>query len=187
MSSIELRPWKTLSRQILLDHSEYLTVEVHKVRLPNGEVIDDWPWIIIPDAAIVLPQKRDGKYLCFRQTKYAVEGNSLAPVAGMVNSREDPLDTAKRELLEETGYQSDDWVELGSYSVDPNRGAGIVNLFLAKNVKYSRSPDSDDLEDQQLLELSREELVTALMSNQFKNLSWTACISMALMQEISKQ
>ena len=36
----------------------------------------------------------------------------------------EPLAAAKRELLEETGYESDDWVSLGSYRVDPNRGWG---------------------------------------------------------------
>ena len=183
MSSGKLRPWKTLSKRVLLDHGKFLKVEGHNIQLPDGLVIEDWPWVIIPDAAIVLARKPNGNYLCFRQTKYAVDGTSLAPVGGMVNPGEDPLKTAKRELLEETGYQSHEWVELGSYAVDPNRGVGIVNLFLAKNIEKVKTQDSDDLEDQILIELTREELISALMANEFKVLSWTACISMALLQE----
>ena len=183
MSSEKLRPWNTLSKRVLLDHSKFLKVEGHNIQLPDGEVIEDWPWVIIPDAAIVLAKKPNGKYLCFRQIKYAVEGTSLAPVGGMVNPGEDPLKAAKRELLEETGYQSHEWVNLGSYAVDPNRGVGIVNLFLAKNIEKVQTQESDDLEDQILVELTREELVSALMAYEFKILSWTACISMALLDE----
>ena len=78
------------------------------IQLPSGEIIEDWPWVINPDAVIVLAKGIDGKYLCFRQTKYAVEGTSLAPVGGMVGPNEVPLIAAKRELLEETGYKAND-------------------------------------------------------------------------------
>ena len=180
-----LRPWETLNRRVLLDHSKFLKVEGHDVRLPNGEVIRDWPWVIIPDAAIVLAQDIGEKYLCFRQTKYAVDGISLAPVGGMVAPGEVPLSAAKRELLEETGYEAKEWIELGSYAVDPNRGGGIVNLFFARSAQQVAQPDSDDLEDQSLILLSRDELISSLMAGEFKVLSWAAGISMALMHENS--
>jgi len=183
LSSEKLRTWETLSKRVLLDHGKFLKVEAHNIRLPDGKVIEDWPWVIIPDAAIVLARKPNGNYLCFRQTKYAVDGTSLAPVGGMVNPGEDPLKAAKRELLEETGFQSNDWVELGSYAVDPNRGVGIVNLFLANNIEKIQAQESDDLEDQILVELPRKDLVSALMLGEFKVISWTACISMALLHE----
>lgn len=183
MSNGKPRPWKTLSKRVLLDHGKFLKVEGHNIQLPDNEVIEDWPWVIIPDASIVLARKNDGKFLCFQQTKYAVEGTSLAPVGGMINPGEDPLNAAKRELLEETGYESQDWVYLGSYAVDPNRGAGTVNLFLARNIREVQSQESDDLEDQILIELTKDELVSALMAGEFKVLSWTACISMALLHE----
>jgi ADP-ribose pyrophosphatase len=174
-----------LSRKVLLDHSKFLKVEGHKIQLPNGEIIEEWPWVIVPDAVIVLAKSIDGKYLCFRQTKYAVEGTSLAPVGGMIDLNEDPLEAAKRELMEETGYTSNEWVELGTYAVEPNRGVGKVNLFLALNAEKVAVPESDDLEDQVLLRMTRDELVSALNHGEFKILHWTACISMALIHEES--
>ena len=59
MTHKKLRPWKTLSRQLILDHNRFLSVESHRVELPNGEVIPDWPWVIIPSAVIILggPEK----------------------------------------------------------------------------------------------------------------------------------
>ena len=96
----DLRPFKTLSRRTVLTQGRFLTVESHTVESPDGQVIDDWSWIIGPDAAIVLAMTADHKFLCFRQTKYAVEGTSLAPAGGMIEPGEDPLEAAKRELLD---------------------------------------------------------------------------------------
>ena len=176
----ELRPIKTLSRRTILDHGPYLTVESHTVQWPDGQVITDWPWILSPDASIVLAVDSEGRFLCFRQTKYAVEGTTLAPVAGMIEPGEDPLAAAKRELLEETGFEAAEWIALGSYRVDPNRGIGVRHVFLAREARQVTEPCSDDLEDQHLLFLSRQELEDALGSGEFKILTWVAAISLAL-------
>ena len=180
MSAKELRAWETLSRKTLLNPSKFLTVESHTVKLPDGQIIPDWPWLVIPDAAIVLAMKDDDRFLCFRQTKYAIQGTSLAPVGGMIEAHETPLQAAKRELLEEMGCQATEWVNLGSYLLDPNRGIASMHLFLARGAHQVAEPDSDDLEDQELLLLTRDELENAMRAGDFKILSWTACVSLAL-------
>lgn len=180
MKDIALRPWKTLSRRTILVHSKFLTVESHTIQLPDGEVISDWPWIIIPSAVIILAITQDQRFICFRQTKYAVNGISLAPVGGMIESGEKPIDAAKRELLEETGYESSEWINLGKYAVDPNRGVAEMHLFLALNAKQVRGPNSDDLEDQELIYLSQTEIETALETGEFKVLAWTTVVSLTL-------
>jgi ADP-ribose pyrophosphatase len=180
MSKKELRPWETLSKKTLLDHGKFLMVESHTIKLPDGEIIPDWPWLIIPSAAIVLAVTEDKKFLCFRQTKYAVEGTSLAPVGGMLEPDEPPLAAAKRELLEEMGYEAAEWIHLGSYILDPNRGIATMHLYLALNAKQVAQPDSDDLEDQEFLFLTKSELENALKTGQFKVLAWSAVVAMAL-------
>lgn len=180
MSKKELRGWKTISRKTILRQSKFLTVENHAIELPDGQIISNWPWLIIPSAAIVLAVTDSGKFLCFRQTKYAIEGSSLAPVGGMLEENEKPLDAAKRELLEEMGYETTDWVNLGSYIVDPNRGIATMHLFLAMDAKKVAEPNSDDLEDQEFLFLSRTEIENALKSGEFKILAWSAVVAMSL-------
>ena len=180
MSHNNFRVWETVSRKTILQHNKFLTVENHVVQLPDGKVISDWAWLIIPSAAIVLPVTKDGKFLCFRQTKYAIEGTSLAPVGGMVENNEKPLDTAKRELLEEMGCTSSDWVSLGSYVLDPNRGIATMHLFLALNAEQVTQPNSDDLEDQELLFLTHDEIENALNAGGFKILSWSAVVALSL-------
>jgi ADP-ribose pyrophosphatase len=180
MNKKKLRPWKTLSRKTILNHSKFLKVESHEVQLPDGEIIPDWGWVIIHDAALILAQREDGKFLVFRQRKYAIEGTSLAPVGGMLETDEEPLEAAKRELREEMGYESSNWINLGSYLVDPNCNVATMHLFLALDAKYTTPPDSDDLEEQELLLFSKEELEEALNAGEFKVINWALLISLAL-------
>ena len=175
-----MKPWKTLSRQTILDLGKFLAVENHTVELPDGRVISDWPWIITPDYVNVAAITVAGEFLCFRQTKYAVDGISLAPVGGYLEPGEEPLAAAQRELLEETGYEASDWIGLGHYSVDGNRGAGMAHLFLAQGARWVRNLEADDLEEQELLRLSRTEVEAALAAGQFKVLAWAAVMALAL-------
>ncbi|MBN2257140.1 MAG: NUDIX hydrolase [Anaerolineaceae bacterium] len=174
------RAWKTLSKKTILDHGRFLKVEEHRVQLPDGRVIPDWTWVIIPDAVIVLARLLNKRFLIFQQTKYALEGVSLAPVGGMLEEGEKPLSAAKRELMEEMGCEATNWVPLGCYVLDPNRGVAKVHYFLALDASRVAEPDSDDLEDQEMLEVTREELERALFAGDFKEATWAALVSMTL-------
>src|SRR5690606_6859462 len=177
-----MEPWKTLNRRSVLDAGRFLTVELHAVQLPDGQVIDDWPWVITPDYVNVVAVTEAGEFLVFRQTKYAVDGLTLAPVGGYLEPGEPPLLAARRELLEETGYEASDWTTLGEYVVDGNRGAGTAHLFLARNARRVAERDADDLEEQELLLLSRAEVEQALCDGEFKVLGWASAVALALLR-----
>lgn len=179
-----MQPWKTGTRTVRYqpDSGKYLTVESHRVELPDGRIIDEWPWLTTPDYVNVVAVTDDGRFLCFRQTKYAVDGLSLAVVGGYLEPDEDPLAAAQRELLEETGYASDDWSPLGRYVVDGNRGCGHANLFLARNARWVQPIHADDLEEQQLLLLTRVEVEQGLRTGDFKVLGWTTVVALALLE-----
>jgi ADP-ribose pyrophosphatase YjhB (NUDIX family) len=181
MEQSAMQPWKTLSRRIALDMGYFLKVESHTVELPNGRVIQDWPWVISPDYVNILVETSDERYLLFRQTKYSVDGLTLAPVGGYLRAGENPLEGAKREMLEETGYESQDWIHLGSYRIDANRGIGSAHLYLARAAHLVTEPHSDDLEEQQLLQLTRSELNDALEAGEFKILAWAMVIALGLL------
>ena len=175
-----MQPWKTLSRSVLCRPNSFLTVELHHLELPNGDQIDDWPWLVTPDFVNVLARTTEGRFVCFRQTKYAVNGTSLAPVGGYVEPGEEPLLAAQRELLEESGYTADRWHALGSYPVDANRGNGTAHLFLALDARADCSPVPGDLEEQQLLLLTLEELEANLRAGEFKVLAWATVVALGL-------
>jgi ADP-ribose pyrophosphatase len=172
--------WKTLSRRLVFNQPPWLKVEYHEVELPDGRIIPDWTWISTPDYINVVVQTEDGRFLCFRQLKYAVDEPMLALVGGYIEPDETPLETAQRELREETGYVSEDWQSLGDYLVDPNRGTATGHLFLACKAKQVTAIESDDLEQQEMVFLSRVDLESALLKGEFKILSWAAAVSFAL-------
>jgi len=176
-----MKPWQTSSKQTILQHSKFLAVETHTVELPDGQIITDWPWLITPDYVNVVAVTPDKTFLCFRQTKYALKETSLAVVGGYLEPDEAPLSAARRELLEETGYRATRWQKLGQYVVDGNRGAGTAHLFLAQGAHPVTRPQADDLEEQQLLHLSRTEVETALQAGEFKVLSWATAVALALL------
>jgi ADP-ribose pyrophosphatase len=172
--------WKTHARRLVFDQSPWLQVEYHEVELPDGRVIPDWTWIRTPDYVNVVVETERGQFLCFRQRKYAVAEPMLALVGGYIKPDETPLVAAQRELCEETGYVSDDWLDLGEYLVDPNRGVATGYLFLARQARQVTSIDSDDLEEQEMVFLSRDELESALSQGEFKILAWAAAVAFAL-------
>lgn len=175
-----MKALKTLSKETILDMGSYLVVENHSVELPDGKVVSDWAWIITPEYINVVAVTDDGKFPVFRQTKYAIEGTSLAPVGGYLDPGEDPLSAARRELFEETGYEAREWTHLGSYPVDGNRGAGTAHFYLARGARKVAEVVSDDVEEQELLLLSRPEVEVALDAGEFKVLPWAALVALAL-------
>jgi ADP-ribose pyrophosphatase len=155
-------------------------VEHHTIELPDGQTLPNWPWIITPDYINVVAVTENRRFICFRQVKYGIQGDTLAVVGGYVDEGEEPLAAAKRELLEETGYEAPDWISLGSYLVDPNRGIATGHLFLARGARYVKSPITDDLEEQELLLLTPQEMEQAIEKGEIKVLAWAAAVAFAL-------
>jgi ADP-ribose pyrophosphatase len=175
-----MQTWKTISKRLLCQPNRFLTVQLHEVELPDGRRIPDWPWIVTPDYVNVLARTKDGRFLAFRQTKYAVDGVTLATVGGYIETGEYPLHAAQRELREETGFEAPIWHAIGCSAVDANRGAGIANMFLALDAEKTCPPHTDDLEQQELLLVSRAELEAALDRGEFKVLPWVTAVALGL-------
>lgn len=175
---------KTIAREtvLVLGDGRFLTVENHTVQTNAGQVIDNWGWIKTPSFVNVVALTSGGSVLCFRQPKYAVDGLTLALPGGYIEAGEDPLPAAQRELLEETGYVAEQWQHLGSFVVDGNRGNGVAHFYLATGAYWVQPIDADDVEEQELLLLTVDELESALVEGQFRVLPWTANVALAILQ-----
>lgn len=152
--------WKLLAKKSIFHH-KYITVDKWTVRLPNGKhrdfLIGGSPY----DFVIVGAVTPDNKFVLIRQY-YISQGKRLPSlVAGIIEGRERPLVTARRELREETGYTSRRWIGLGA----SNKGkytVGTVYYFLALGARKTRPTEWEETEDIVVLEIERKKLMKML-------------------------
>ena len=125
--------WKTIKSEELL-HDYHVSVHKDTVQLPDGAVIDDFYTVTIPDAAMIAAITEDLHILLKSEYRYAISADVIECPAGMFEESEsDPLVVAKRELLEETGYESTDWTYLGPTLESTSKLTNRMHLFLARN------------------------------------------------------
>mmetsp|Transcript_8571 Transcript_8571/g.9557 ORF Transcript_8571/g.9557 Transcript_8571/m.9557 type:complete len:233 (-) Transcript_8571:157-855(-) len=173
----------TLRRKLVFSVPGRVEVERHAVILPDGEIEDNWLWVLTPSFVNIMALTEDNKVIIFKQEKYATDGFSLAAPGGHVEPGEESLPAAKRELVEETGYASDEWHFLGEYTMDANRGVGKGYLYLALDAKKVQEKMSEgDVEKQEMMLLTLEELEEAILDNKMQVLSWSATMTMGLMK-----
>jgi ADP-ribose pyrophosphatase len=86
----------------------FLKVQRDTIRLPDGKTAKR-EYIKHPGAVVILPVFDDGSILLERQFRYPLDRVFIEFPAGKIDPNEDPLECAKRELQEETGYTANDW------------------------------------------------------------------------------
>jgi len=100
-----------------------------------------------PDWVNVLALTEDKKVLLVRQFRFGTAHITTEIPAGLVDPGEEPLQTAQRELREETGYTSDKWSYLGYVEPNPAFLNNKCHHLMAENIVKSTEPDLDDGED----------------------------------------
>lgn len=175
----KLRPWDVLDSRDVYVAEPWMTVSVQQVRLPDGTVIDDYHQIKLGEFTVVFAQTSDGKILVERQYKHGLGRVTLTLPAGSINKGEDPLVAAQRELLEETGYRSDNWKPLGTYVPHGSYGCGKAHLFKASAVYQVAAPESGDLEEMEILLMEPAEVVKSISQGDVELLGTMSTILLA--------
>ena len=117
-----------------------------------------------------------------RSYKHGAKRVCVSAPAGLVEVGERPLETAQRELLEETGYAAGEWSALGSYVVDGNRRCGLEHVFLATGVRRVSEPSSADLAESTVELIKLEEATETLRRGDISELASAAGLSLALLK-----
>lgn len=129
---------------------------VKTVELPDGrQATREIVWH--DDAAAVIVFIED-KLLCVEQFRKPLERTSIEIPAGLIDEGETPLEAAKRELEEETGYQANEWKEVTSFYNTPGFCDEKLTIFEASDPKKVVNPlAQDDDETLQVMTLSFDE------------------------------
>ena len=155
--------WKTIKTETLVD-DYHVKVKKNSVELPNGAVIDDFYTVTIPDAAMVCALTVDGQVLLKNEYRYAIGHDVIECPAGMFEENEtDPLVVARRELLEETGYESSDWTYLGPTLESTSKLTNRMHLFLARDCVKTGSQHLDINEHLELIKMPLKTAVDMVM------------------------
>ena len=110
-----------------------LEVRRDRVRLPDGSE-GFREYIRHPGAVAIVPLFDDGRILLERQFRYPHGRDFIEVPAGKLEANEPHLETAKRELLEETGYTAKDWRRIGIIHTAIAYTDEGIEIFLARNL-----------------------------------------------------
>jgi ADP-ribose pyrophosphatase len=121
-----------------------LKVRRDMVRLPDGS-LGAREYIRHPGAVAIVALFDDGGVLLERQFRYPHRRDFIELPAGKLEPGEPHLDTAKRELLEETGYLAQEWTRIGTIHTAIAYTDEAIELFLAKKLtKTERKLDQGE-------------------------------------------
>lgn len=148
----------TLASEQVFD-GRLLKVYADKVRLPDGK--ESFREIIRhPGAVVVIAVLDNGKLLFERQFRYPLRRVFLEMPAGKIDAGEHILDTARRELREETGYKAKVWRHLGTMHPAIGYADEHIEIFWAQGLSYVGA----QLDHDEILELSELSIADALLA-----------------------
>ena len=173
--------WETLERRLVYEQLPWLRPFTEHVRLPDGREVHDYLQIETPGYAMIVPLDEQGRIGLVRSYKRGLDDVDVQPPAGLL----DPDEAAARirpsvNCSKSWAAKPGTWQTLGSFILNGNYGAGWAHIFLATGCVQVQEPDAGDLEQQQVLWLTVEEVRAAWRSGAFRQIGASAAIGLAL-------
>jgi 8-oxo-dGTP pyrophosphatase MutT (NUDIX family) len=157
--------WQLLRSEYIYQ-CPWLSLRKDVVQTTKGIVTPDFYVLEYPTWVNVIAKTVEGKYLIERQYRHGIQKCVCELCAGMCEPGEQPIDAAKRELLEETGYSGGSWSLIGEYAPNPSAMTNCSYTFLAEGVVLHKSPCPEITEDIQVFEVTEEELLAVMQERE---------------------
>lgn len=147
MKKPQQRPCKVV-RSEYLARKPWFTVRHECLELPDGRQIPDYYVFEYPDWVNVIARTTHGEFVLIDQYRHGLGETSYEIPAGVIEpSDASPLDAARRELAEETGYGGGQWRELMVVAPNPATQNNLTHCFLATEVELLDRQRLDPTED----------------------------------------
>ena len=164
----EKMKWETLSSEYLF-RRPWLTARRDVVRLPNGTVYDEYYVLEYPMWINVIAITPEGKFVMGEAIPSRTRHRGDGALRGVWPRRgEDPLTTAQRELLEETGFGGGEWELSMVISANPSSQNNLSYSFIARDVERIAEQHLDETEDIRVELLSEDEVWDMLVNDNMK-------------------
>lgn len=140
-----IKKWK-LEKSTIQSKNRVFSVRIDESISPEDGNKHDFYVIQAPDWVNMVAITDDNKFLLIRQYRHGVRQTTVEIPGGMVDPGEKPFESAKRELLEETGYKASEWKKIGEVHPNPAIMSNTCHTFLALDCKKVSKPDFDGTE-----------------------------------------
>lgn len=158
--------WTTTKSESLVDN-HWVKIRKDSVVLPNKQKIDDFYVITINNAAAIVAIDEDGNCILKKEYRYCYDRDLIEVPAGTFEEDEtDGLAVAKRELLEETGYESDEWQYLGATVESSAKLTNYMHIYFANHCKKVSEQHLDATEDVEVIVVPFEKAIEMVMNSE---------------------
>jgi 8-oxo-dGTP pyrophosphatase MutT (NUDIX family) len=170
-----IKPWKVLETSYFRPR-----LRIDKCELPNGHLLDATIFEFRSWANVVA-LTGNGEVLLVRQYRHGICDVLLEFPGGVVEDDEDPLEGARRELLEETGYTAPTLIEVGRLYPNPALQTNVQYCFLALNAEKVSEQNLDSGEDIEVHLMPLDQLLELAKQGQFPHALDVAVLFQALL------
>lgn len=173
--------WKTLSSNYVYN-DRWFRARAASCELPDGRIIEPYYVVELPDWANVVVVTPDEKMVFVRQYRYAGDMVTIELPGGVIDKNESPEAAVKREMLEETGYSSDEITFLYKASPNPAINNNTAYFYLARNATPGGTLRFDEFEDIEVVTYSKDEVIQLLQQGGFRHGVQVGAIYAALVE-----
>ena len=170
-----LAAWQVLSDTALVSRT-WLEVREQRVRLGNGNEIEQFHLVNGPHWTAVLCLTTDRHVVLVRQYRHGFGGASLELPAGVIEPSEAPIDAARRELLEESGFEATTIEPLLSAAPEPSRSTTRAHFFFAQGARAVAAQQLDHSEEMEVVLVPVPELLELIDHGQIVHAAHIAAI-----------